>query len=185
MRKSKIFMIVSISILCISIIGSSYAYYQKVLFDDLQVDTITYGLDYYINYNKGTDITSGTLNPSADYTGGNSATIELWKKDNTYDIYGHIYLDISEIGSNLKNSPYLKYAVLDKDNNVISSGSVSGHDAGTSILLKGNIPLVTTKELYTVYVWLEENNNLDSNIESETISASIRCEATMKTIVAG
>lgn len=185
MSKSKIFMIVNIVILCISVIGSSYAYYQRVLFNDLSVDTITRGLDYYINYNKGIDITSGVLNPSSDYTEGNSASVEFWKKDNTYTIYGHIYLDINTIGENLSQSPYLKYTVLDNSNNIIASGSLNGNSTGSAVLLKGNIPLSTTSQTYTVYIWLEENNNLDNNIESEVISASIRCEATMRTIIVG
>ena len=81
-------MIISISLLVICIIGSTYALYKRILSKNLGVNTTTHGLDYYINYVKGSDITSATLNPSTDYTGGSSSDIEFWKKDNTYNIYG-------------------------------------------------------------------------------------------------
>ena len=41
-------MIIGITILCVALAGSTYAFYRSVLFDDQEVDTITYGLDYYI-----------------------------------------------------------------------------------------------------------------------------------------
>ena len=48
--KSKIYMIVVV-ILIIAIVGSTYAYYRYVL-TSTNVNTITRGLDYYINYAK-------------------------------------------------------------------------------------------------------------------------------------
>ena len=36
---------------------------------DIDVALSLNGLDAYINYNKGTDVLTGTLLPSADYTG--------------------------------------------------------------------------------------------------------------------
>ena len=178
--KKKLYMIFGITVLVVAIIGSTYAYYRYVL-TSTSVNTITRGLDYYINYAKGTDITSATLNPSADYTGGNSATVTLNKKDNTYDIYGHIYLDISTIGSNLSNSDALKYTVLEGSTKV-SEGKLKGVTSNGSYLLAVNIPLKTTSTTYTVYLWLDESAGSDTSIEGETIKATVRCEATMKEI---
>lgn len=182
MKKSKIFMIVSICTLCLSIIVSTYAMYRENLFDNLTVDTITNGLDYYISYDKGTDITAGTLDPSEDYTGGNSATITFGKKDNTYDIYGHIYLDIGAISSSLSSSTALKYALTDTTGSIIASGNLAGSTAGSSVLIKANIPLDITSKTYTVYLWLDEQEELDPNLSSETLTVTVRCEASMKTI---
>lgn len=181
MKKSKIFMIIGITILCVALAGSTYAFYRSVLFDDQEVDTITYGLDYYIEYQKGRDIVSGVLNESSDYTGGKSADIELWKNDDTYDIYGHIYLDIDEIGETLSESGALKY-VLVSDSTVISEGNLKRSYTGQSILLKGNIPLATEEKIYTVYIWLDENI-VNESVVGETISATVRCEATMEHIL--
>jgi len=177
MNKSKIFMIVSICILCVSIVGSTLAYYTKTLFEET-ASTITHGLDYYINYQNGQTISTTTLNPSDDYTGGAYSDIELWKKDNTYDIYGHIYLDIATMSDALSDSLGLKYVVLNNDE-VIAESVVKNNDQNT-ILMKNNIPLETRKQVYRIYIWLDKNENLDSSISSSTLSLSVRCEATMK-----
>lgn len=153
MNKYKTYMYIGIIILIISILGSTYAYYKYVL-ASININTITKGLDYYINYAKGTDITSGTLNPSTDYTGGNSITITLNKKDNTYDIYGHIYLDITTISSTLSSSNALKYVVLEGTTK-ISEGTLGGVSASKSYLLAVNIPLKTISTTYTVYLWFD------------------------------
>ena len=180
MDKYKLYMIFGISILSLAIIGSTYAYYKFVI-STTNINTVTRGLDYYINYTKGTDITSSTLNPGTDYTSGNNASITLYKKDNTYDIYGHIYLDISNISTALSSSNALKYVVLDGSNK-ISEGTLGGTFASESYLLAVNIPLKTASTKYTIYLWFDETSNKASTAENTSISAKVRCEATMKEI---
>lgn len=179
-KKSKIFMYISIGILFLSIIGSSYAYYQKVI-ATLSVNTITKGLDYYINYTKGTDITSGTLTSSSTYTDGLNTSVTFYKKDNTYNIYGHIYLDVTNISSDLRSEPGFKYTVV-SGSTVISSGHLQGISSGSSKQLAYNIPLSTESTDYTVYLWLDENEIVNYELEGSALTASIRCEATMKPI---
>ena len=178
--KSKMYMILGISILVLTIIGSTYAYYKFVI-STTNVDTITRGLDYYINYTKGTDITSSTLNPGTDYTSGNNISITLYKKDNTYDIYGHIYLDISNISTSLSSSNALKYVVLEGTTK-ISEGTLGGTSSGESYLLAVNIPLKTTSTKYTVYLWFDETSSKASIAENTSVSAKVSCAATMKEI---
>ena len=96
MNKSKIFMIVGISALCLAILGSTLAYYRITLFNET-ASTITHGLDYYINYDRETNILEHTLRPTDNHINGANSDIEFWKIDDTYDIYGHIYLDINEM----------------------------------------------------------------------------------------
>ena len=175
--KSKLFMIIGITIFVVALLGSAYAYYRFVLLN-INVNTITRGLDYYIVYNKGTDITSAVLNPSDDYTGGNSIDVTLYKKDNTYDIYGHIYLDITQIGDNLKNSRALRYTVLDGDT-IISEGNLK--NATGSVCLASNIVLGTTAKNYTIYLWFD-GNSYSGDESNDIIKANIRCEASMKKI---
>lgn len=162
----------------IFLIGGSYALWKYASDVNANINTITYGLDYYINYTKGQDITNEVLNQSEDYTGGNSADIELWKKNDTYNIYGHIYLDVNEIGDNLRRASALKYVVL-CDEEIISSGSLRGIKQDKKILLKGDIPLLTNKQLFSVYVWLDINDDADKSIGGEALDIGIRCEATM------
>ena len=180
--KSKIYMILGISFLVLSILGSAYAYYKYVI-ATINVDTITRGLDYYINYTKGTNITSAALNPGSDYTSGNNLSVTLYKKNNTYTIYGHIYLDISNISANLSNSGALKYAVLEGTTK-IADGQLTGTTSGDTVPLAVNIPLKTTSTKYTVYLWLDENAEDYMYAENTSISAIIRCEASMKPISA-
>lgn len=176
--KSKTYMIVGIIILVLALIGSTYAYYRYV-FANVNVDTITRGLDYYITYAKGTDITNKVLEPSTDYTGGNSVSVTLYKKDNTYDIYGHIYLNVTTIGTALSNSSALKYVVTD-GTNILFNGKLKGVTNGSKIPLAVNIPLNTTSTEYTVYLWFNKNVSEETSSEGQTISASVSCEASMK-----
>ena len=180
-KKSKIFMYISIGILFLSIIGSSYAYYQKVI-ATLSVNTITKGLDYYINYTKGSDITSGTLTSSSTYTDGLNTSVTFYKKDNTYDIYGHIYLDVTNISSDLSSEPGFKYTV-ESNGTIVSSGHLQGISSSSSKQLAYNIPLSIASTDYTVYLWLDENEIVNYELEGSTLTASIRCEATMKPIL--
>ena len=176
-RKDKLFMIISISLLVICIIGSTYALYKGILSKNLEVNTTTHGLDYYINYVKGNDINSSTLIPSTDYTGGSSSDIEFWKKDDTYDIYGKIELTVNTIGTNLSNSSALKYSVVN-NGEVLSTGSLKGATTGSKITILENLYLETTRQIYTVYIWLDDNEEL-GDISNESLSISVDCTASM------
>ena len=180
--KSKMYMILGISFLVLAVLGSAYAYYKYVI-ATINVDTITRGLDYYINYTKGTDITSSTLSPGTDYTSGNNLSVTLYKKDNTYTIYGHIYLDISNISANLSNSGALKYTVLEGTTK-IADGQLTGTTSGDTVPLAVNIPLKTASTKYTVYLWFDVTEENYMSAENTSISATIRCEASMKPIKA-
>lgn len=181
LKNSRIILIfIAIMIILITIYGT-YALWSYVSENNAKVNTLTYGLDYYINYAKGQDIFSSTLNLSSDYKGGNSATIELWKKDETYNIYGHIYLDVKSIGDKLKNEEALKWILVSNDT-ILSSGTLKGTNVNDIILLKENIPLLTTKQLFTVYIWLDENMGVVEDISDEILSVRVRAEATMKMI---
>jgi len=179
-NKSKIFMIISICILCISIIGGSLAYYRKLIFNT-SASTITHGLEHYIRYTKGQNINAGTLVPTYSYDESNesNASISFYKIDNTYDIYGHIFLDINDIGDKLANSPALKYTLVSNDV-VLAEGTFMGSKKNDSILVKADIPLSTSEQIFTIYVWLDKNEKIAVDIEGQAFSVTIRCEATMK-----
>ena len=146
---------------------------------DINVSVNLSGLDAFIHYNKGTDILTGTLLPSEDYTGGISTEIELWKDPSAESrtIYGHIYLDITSIGTNLANEPALKWAIT-SNGEVLNTGDFVGKSNGNSIGLKLNIPLSTSKQLFKIYIWLDESMSINDAIEGETIATVVRAEAT-------
>ncbi len=146
---------------------------------DINVSVNLSGLDAFIHYNKGTDVLTGTLLPSTDYTGGISTEIELWKDPSAASrtIYGHIYLDITSIGTNLANEPALKWAIT-SNGEVLNTGDFVGKSNGNSISLKLNIPLSTSKQLFKIYIWLDESMSINDAIEGETIATVVRAEAT-------
>ena len=172
-------MIISLSVLVITIIVSgTYALYKAQLSKNIGVNTTTHGLAYYINYVKGTDITAATLNPSTSYEGGASSNIEFWKKDDSYDIYGKIELTVNTIGTNLKNSPAIKYAVVN-NGNVLKQGSLKGTTSGSKVTILKNLYLEQTKQIYTVYVWLDKSEEL-GDISNESLSISVDCTASLQ-----
>ena len=172
-------MIISLSVLVITIIVSgTYALYKTQLSKNIGVNTTTHGLAYYINYVKGTDITAATLNPSTSYEGGASSDIEFWKKDDSYDIYGKIELTVNTIGTNLSNSPALKYAVVN-NGNVLKEGSLKGTTSGSKVTILKNLYLEQTKQIYIVYVWLDNSEEL-GNISNESLSISVDCTASLQ-----
>ena len=178
-NKAKIYMIFSLVVLVIAVIVSgTYALYKAQLSKNIGVNTTTHGLAYYINYVKGTDITAATLNPSTSYESGASSDIEFWKKDDSYDIYGKIDLTVNTIGTNLKNSPALKYAVVN-NGNVLSTGSLKGTTSGSKVTILKNLYLEQTKQIYTVYVWLDNSEEL-GNISNESLSISVDCTASLQ-----
>ena len=160
------------------IVSGTYALYKAQLSKNIGVNTTTHGLAYYINYVKGTDITAATLNPSTSYESGASSDIEFWKKDDSYDIYGKIDLTVNTIGTNLKNSAALKYAVVN-NGNVLSTGSLKGTTSGSKVTILKNLYLEQTKQIYTVYVWLDNSEEL-GNISNESLSISVDCTASLQ-----
>ena len=173
--------IIGIILFIVTIAGFTYAMYRYVLFADLNISNTTKGRDKYIEYTKGTNISGDTLNPGTSYIDGRGATVSFYKKNNMYDIYGHIYLDITTINSGLSSSGALKYVVLDGSDNIISSGSIQNVANGDSVLAATNISLTTSLSSYTVYIWLDEEL-YDSNFASSSFNINIRCYATMEEI---
>lgn len=181
-NSSKIYALVSITILVIAIIGSTMAlvYYRS----DTTYINLTYESDLgsFINYQSGNPILvsdNTVLNSGSDYTSGISTEIEFWKTPEAHnmDIYGHIYLDITSGSNNLLNMEGLKWAVTSNDI-LISEGNFIGYSVGTSIPILVNQKLISSLTKFKIYVWIDENNLGTVAGEDETFSVSVRCEAT-------
>ena len=179
-NKKKIIILGIITFIVI-ILSATFAFYtwSSNANQDIDVALNLSGLDAFIHYNKGTDVLTGTLLPSTDYNGGISTEIELWKDPSAESktLYGHIYMDITTIGTNLANEPALKWAIT-SNGEVLNTGDFVGQTGGNSISLKLNIPLKTTKQLFKIYIWLDESMEINDAIVGETISTIVRAEAT-------
>ena len=172
-NKKNILIVIGVISFCILVAGITYALYKFVIFDDMEVNAVTPGLDYYINYTRGSDLTGAILEPSSTYESGNSVDVEFWKIDDTYEnIYGQIYLDIKTIGENISKEEALKYVLISSDSEEpIASGTLKGRKAGELFLIGKNIPLNMTSTTYTVYIY--------PSASGEPIDINVRCEATM------
>ena len=180
--KSKIYLIISAIILVLSIVGSTLAllYFRGEVTDvNLTFDTNLGGL---INYKSGNPILGeedDILQMGSEYTSGLSTEIELWKKYEAHnmDIYGNIYLEINTGGEELLNSEGLKWTVTTNDIK-ISEGNFIGYSEGSSIPVLVNQKLLNTQTKFKVYVWIDENSSMNANIEGQTLSVTVKCEAT-------
>ena len=178
-NKKTIVLIIALVVVLTLTTTLSFFVWNSTRNQDINVALNLSGLDAFIHYNKGTDVLTGTLLPSTDYTGGISTEIELWKDPSAASrtIYGHIYLDITSIGTNLANEPALKWAIT-SNGEVLNTGDFVGKSNGNSISLKLNIPLSTSKQLFKIYIWLDESMSINDAIEGETIATVVRAEAT-------
>ena len=143
--------IIGVIVFVSMILGVTYAMYRKTLYD-VNITSASNNLDSYVVYTKGANISSGTLNPTSNYTNGESATITFYQSSTCpYNLYGHIYFDINTM--TLGASHILKYKIVDNSNSsVVVDGSFYTHISGSSILAAANIPLHASETTYTIYV---------------------------------
>ena len=85
-------------------------------------------------------------------------------------------MDIATIGTDLINEEALKW-VITSNGQVLDTGNFVGKSTGNSVTLKSNIPLSTTKQLFQIYIWLDESVGINDLIEGEELSTKIRAEA--------
>ena len=174
-KKKKMSIIVGLITLVLIITLSTTALWKWTSSNNNVGFTIS-GLDAYIIYNKGTDVLAGVLDPVANYTDTSVSTEITLYKNTSKTLYGHIYLDITTIGSNLANEKALKWVITSNDK-VLNQGDFVGSKVGDSLSLKLNIPLSQTEQTFKIYIWLDESMNINDKIEGETLSTIVRAEA--------
>lgn len=174
--KKKLSIIIIVVILIFLSITATFAFF-KWNSSNSEVGFSISGLDAYIIYNKGTNILTGVLDPVSNYQDTAISTeITLYKKSDK-NLYGHIYLDITTIGNNLQTEPALKWVITSNDE-IINQGDFVGSKSGDSKELKLNIPLSETEQKFQIYIWLDENMDINQAIEGEPLSTLIKAEAT-------
>lgn len=180
--KHKIYIIISVLILVVAIIGTTFAlvYFRSENTSfNLAVEP---ELGNYINYKSGDHILGDDgkiLEIGSSYTSGLSTEIEFWKTANAHnmDIYGHIHLNIDKGSKELLNMPALKWSVISNDI-LISEGNFAGYSEGESIPLLINQKLLSTLTKFKIYIWIDENDNLNETVSGQEFEVTISCEAT-------
>ena len=180
-NKKMVVAVIVVIALIVATAGATYSLWTWSSNTNTNVDFSLNGLDAYIIYNKGTDILQGTLDPTSTYQeSAINSEITLYQ-NGPKQLYGHIYLDVSEIGTNMQSEPAVKW-VITSNNAVLGSGNFVGSTNGSSIPLATNIQLSSTEQKFQIYLWLDESMDINDAIEGEPLTVVIKAEATEVTI---
>ena len=151
MNKYKIYMIISIIILIISV-GTSLAWYvwssTNNALVNLDVCTPT------ISFAGGSTINGIDIIPVLNKEDGTIKDIEVKKSGNcTKDVTMNLYLELTTLPTELADSSFVYE--LYKNNTKVSNGNFSGKIEGSTITILPNEVLNTSKDLYTLYIYID------------------------------
>ena len=178
--KKTVLMIIAIFLMGLIIIGSSYAFWVWNSNTNKNVNFSTADLKNYVIYDDG----ESTFDDSLEVDSPIYATIAINKNSNATDLFASVYLSIDSIGTNMRNSPALKWKVTSGgdttfNNTAVASGDFIGTADGDTILLMLNLPvtLLTNNNptKYTVWIWIDSSEDY-SNLSGEKLDAKIWTE---------
>ena len=190
-KNKKIIIIVSITILILSIVGGTLAYWSWVTNTNQRTNvTFTLASGYSCSADGGGNINSGekVLIPTlvSDEYANNyikrtvtvSPTIDTTGKT----VYMDLWLDIKTLGSGLSGTDYFRYAFTtgasNPDDGVIVSGNFRGLVKNNRIkLLLDKEYTSTTTETYYLWIWLDINEE-DDSVMSQSFSLSLNGNCT-------
>ena len=161
MNKYKLYMIIGISSLVLSI-GTTFAYYiwksstNAIVNLNICTPTITFAGGSTIN---GLDIL-----PVLSKEDGTIKEIEVSKKGTcTKDVTMNLYLELTTFPTELSDSSFKYELYKNNSTTPIASGNLSNKEEGTNITLLSNQVLNTSKDTYTLYIYID--GNMDNPIE--------------------
>ena len=189
-KNKRIIIIVSITILILSIVGGTLAYWSWRTTDAQKTNiTFTITSDFSCSADGGGDITSGSINlvptvvsstTTANYI---KREIKVTPTINTTGktVYMDLWLDIKTLGTGLSNTDYFKYSFTtgssSPEDGVVYSGNFRG-------LVKNNrVRLLLDKEYtssvtdtYYLWIWLDaEETDSDTMNQSFSLSLNGNC----------
>ena len=172
-KKRYLPLIVTILTVVIFIASGTYAWFKWKSTDN---PNVTFDANLGIIYNKEHDTLSGTLNPGNSKENGISTTIELWTTTTKTDVYGTLFLNVSQITSPLNTNGMLKWEIW-SDSTKLGSGTFDGFTSGDVLeVLKDEI-LNNTQTFYTIYIWLDDDQINTTDISGGTIVTEIGASA--------
>ena len=182
-KKQLIYSILSLFLLGLIVAGGTFAYYSFTSSNNKNVVFNTSKeLQNYIIYNEGESKFSGNFKVSSTYTEGIHSTISLYKTTDasTVTLIASINMDINEIGTNMVNSPALKWVVTSGTStnvgSVLAQGNFIGVNNNDTITLVPNTEVTTTETFYTIWIWLDENANPSDELTGETLDVNVWTE---------
>ena len=155
MNKYKLYMILGIIVLVLSV-GSSFAYYtwkstsNAVVNAEVCTPTVTFAGGSTIN---GVDIV-----PVLTKEEGTIKDIEV-KKNSTCnrDVTMNLYLELTTFPTELAESSFVYELYKNSETMAIASGNFSNKKEGDTITLLSNQILNTSKDTYTLYIYIDGN----------------------------
>ena len=165
-NKAKIFMIFGVSLLILTLIGSTFAYYVWRSSDEEETKIVTSVGTATIYFNGGASIEGASLRPVSNKSKGIVKTIDM--KANVSGVNANLYLDVINIDDGLKDVSF-KYEFY-KGATLLKQGSFT-EDYLTSELkdctketgvkhieLAKESSVSTSGVTYTLYIWIDGAN---------------------------
>ena len=155
MNKYKLYMILGIIVLVLSV-GSSFAYYiwksTSNALVNLNVCTPT------ITFAGGSTINGVDMIPVLTKEEGTIKDIEV-KKNSTCnrDVTMNLYLELTTFPTELSDSSFKYELYKNSETTAIASGNFSNKEQGNTITLLSNQILNTSKDTYTLYIYIDGN----------------------------
>ena len=155
MNKYKLYMILGIIVLVLSV-GSSFAYYiwksTSNALVSLNVCTPT------ITFAGGSTINGVDMIPVLTKEEGTIKDIEV-KKNSTCnrDVTMNLYLELTTFPTELAESSFVYELYKNSETMAMASGNFSNKEQGNTITLLSNQILNTSKDTYTLYIYIDGN----------------------------
>ena len=155
MNKYKLYMIIGISSLVLSI-GTTFAYYiwksSTNAIVNLNICTPT------ITFAGGSTINGVDMIPVLTKEEGTIKDIEV-KKNSTCnrDVTMNLYLELTTFPTELSDSSFKYELYKNSETMAIASGDFSNREQGNTITLLSNQILNTSKDTYTLYIYIDGN----------------------------
>ena len=155
MNKYKLYMIIGISSLVLSI-GTTFAYYiwksSTNAIVNLNVCTPT------VTFAGGSTINGVDMIPVLTKEEGTIKDIEV-KKNSTCnrDVTMNLYLELTTFPTELAESSFVYELYKNSETMAIASGNFSNKKEGDTITLLSNQILNTSKDTYTLYIYIDGN----------------------------
>ena len=157
MNKYKLYMILGIIVLVLSV-SSSFAYYvwksSTNALVSLNVCTPT------ITFAGGSTINGVDMIPVLTKEEGTIKDIEV-KKNSTCnrDVTMNLYLELTTFPTELSDSSFVYELYKNSDSTPVVSGNFSNREQGNIITLLSNQVLNTSKDTYTLYIYIDGNQD--------------------------
>ena len=155
MNKYKLYMIIGISSLVLSI-GTTFAYYiwksSTNAIVNLNICTPT------ITFAGGSTINGVDMIPVLTKEDGTIKEIEVKKNSTCHrDVTMNLYLELTTFPTELAESSFVYELYKNSETMAIASGNFSNKEQGNTITLLSNQILNTSKDTYTLYIYIDGN----------------------------